>query len=347
MRPLLLSLAFLAACASTDRPSSAPPGSYLAVLDKTDATLRLIEPNSGTLKDLVSTGNGPHECAIAPDGEILVVCNYGDQQPGHTLTVWDLSERRVRATIDLSPHQRPHGIQFLSRRRALVTSETSRAVLEVDLARERVVRALDTGADTSHMLAIARDGDRVFTANIRSGTVSVIDLASGGLVASIPTGAQPEAIAVSPDGREVWVGHNQDEKLVVLDAHSLDILAELPCGRLPIRLAFTPDGSTVLVSCALSGEIAVIDRAARRETARIALPPRSTPDGTGDTNPLPIGIVVETKGRYAYVSLSAADRVAVIDLEQRAVVRTFETGRTPDGIAWIWRRKPYGFLGEF
>jgi hypothetical protein len=44
---LLLALPALA-CASPDRPSSAPPGSWLAVLDKADATLRILEPNSGT-----------------------------------------------------------------------------------------------------------------------------------------------------------------------------------------------------------------------------------------------------------------------------------------------------------
>lgn len=340
----------VSACASTN-PSSAPPGSYLCVLDKGAATLRIIEPNSGHLKDSVSTGNGPHECAVSPDDELVVVCNYGDQTPGNTLSVYRFSERRISDTIDLSPHQKPHGIAFLSNRRVLVTSETSQAVLEVDITRGRIVRTIETGAKASHMLAIGLDGTRAFTANIASGSVSAIDLEKGVLVGTVATGNQPEGIDVSPDGREVWVGHNGDQKLVVLDARTLAIQAEVPCGKLPIRVKCTWDGKYVLVSCALSGELAIIDRAARKEIARVALPKRASADphaplGADPFNPVPIGIAVETKSRYAYVSLAAADQVAVIDLEKRAVVRTFATGAGPDGLAWMWRRNAPGFLGE-
>lgn len=344
-------LGWICGCASGGRGSSAPPGSWLAVLDKSDATLRVIEPNSGHVRDVLPTGRGPHECAASPDGELLVVCNYGDQTPGSTLSVYDLRERRLRDTIDLAPHQRPHGIAFVSARRVLVTSETSKAVLEVDLTRNRVVRALDTGAETSHMLALTPDGKRVFTANIRSNSVSAIDLESGKLVGTIETGKQPEAIDVTPDGQEVWIGHNGDQKLVVLDARSLEKLAEIPCAKLPIRLACTRDGKLVLVSCALSGEVALIDRAARREIARIALPARAQPAEGGlppdvdPRTPVPVGLRIETKDRYAYVALNAADQVAVIDIAARRVVRTFDTGRQPDGMSWIFRREPAALLG--
>jgi DNA-binding beta-propeller fold protein YncE len=160
-------------------------------------------------------------------------------------------------------------IEFLSNRTVLVTSETSHAVIEVNLISEKVVRVMDTGADTSHMLSATPDKTRVFTANIRSGSISAIDLEKGQLIRCVPTGAEPEAIDVSPDGREVWVGHNAANKLVVLDAHSLEVVAEMPTGELPIRLKCTVDGQWVLVSCARSGEVMLIDRAARKELARI------------------------------------------------------------------------------
>lgn len=351
-RLLALGLAsLLSACANTP-PSSAPPGSYLCVLDKDAATLRLVEPNSGHLKDSVSTGNGPHECAVSPDGELVVVCNYGDgRRAGNTLSVYRFSERRITDTIDLAPHARPHGIAFVSNRNVLVTSETSQAVLEVDLTRGRVVRTLATGAETSHMLALTPDKRRAFTANLRANSISALDLEKGELIGTVPTGNQPEGLDVSPDGREVWVGHNADDKLVVLDARTLATLGEVPCGKLPIRVKCTPDGKYVLVSCARSGELAIVDRAARREVARVSLPARSASDPKASPdaealNPVPVGIAVETRSRYAYVSLTAADQVAVIDLERRAVVRTFATGAGPDGLAWLWRRGVPSFLGD-
>jgi YVTN family beta-propeller protein len=346
--PLLLSTLLLAACSSTGHV--APPGSWLAVLDKSDATLRVLHPDTGHLKDKVPTGVGPHECAASPDGRLIVVCNYGDQRPGSSLLVWDTVERRTRQTIDLSPHQRPHGIAFLSNRTVLVTSETSQAVLEVDVARGAVERVLPTDGHVSHMLALAPDGTRVFTTNMQSGSVSAIDLARGETVDVVATGPKPEALCVTPDGGELWVGHNGNHTLVVLDARTLEKRAEVACGPLPIRIACTPDGQQILVTCALSGELAVIDRASRKELARIPLPRRATPapnapPGVDPLNPLPVGVLVEPSGRRAYVALSAADAVAVVDLETRAVLRTLPTGTTPDGMAWaVQRREPFTFL---
>jgi YVTN family beta-propeller protein len=345
-RTLLLAALLLASC-NSDRIASAPPGSYLIVLDKTDATLRMIEPNSGHVRDLAPTGKGPHEGAAAPDGTLVVVCDYGDQTAGHTLTVFDPFARHVISTIDLSPHTRPHGITFLDQRSTvLVTSETSKALLVVDLRAQKVVRVIPTEAELSHMLALTPDRTRVFTANMRGNSVSAIDLASGKVLQVIETGKQPEAIAVSPDGIEVWVGHNGDDKIVVLDAHTLAKKAEFPCGKKPIRIAFVPNGALALVSCADSNELAVIDARARSERKRIALFAQPVPPGhkPGDPLPpsLPIGVLCDHDGRNAYVACNAANEVAVIDLSKLELTGYIVTGNQPDCMAWLYKREGYG-----
>jgi YVTN family beta-propeller protein len=340
---LTLTLALCTACSSTESGASARPGSYLAVLNKADATLYIVEPNSGFVKDSAPTGRGPHEAAASNSGRRVVVCNYGDQTPGSTLSVFDLVDRRIVDTIDLSPHQRPHGIVFLDRRSTvLVTSETSRALLEVDLQKKTVVRTFDTGAETSHMVDITPDGKRAFTANIKSNSVSAIDLDSGQLLQVIPTGNGPEAIDVSPDGREVWVGHNGDNKIVILDTQSLEKKGEIACGEVPIRLKFTPDGKHVLVSCANSGELAKIDVRERREIARIPMERIVPADGTAAadpsaTNPTPVGLLIDPRGRFAFVALHNAKKIAIVDLETFAVTGHFDVGNQPDGMAWAYR----------
>lgn len=341
----------LGAC-SVPRVASAPPGSYLVVLDKADATLRMIEPNSAHLRDTAPTGVGPHEAAAAPDGSLVVVCDYGDRTPGHTLTVFDPLERRVTATIDLAPYSRPHGIAFLDQRSTvLVTSETSKALLQVDLRSRKVTRVLPTQAETSHMLAVTPDKMRAFSANIRGNSVSVIDLASGELVRVIETGREPEAIAVTPDGSEVWVGHNADDKIVVLDARTLEKKCEFACGKTPIRIAFVPNGKLALVSCARSGELALVETEGKHEWKRLALPKRElTPEELAEApekqlelaNPLPVGILCEPDGKYAFVACMGTDRIVVIDLATLAISNQIPTGKQPDGMAWLYRREGYG-----
>jgi YVTN family beta-propeller protein len=311
--------------------SSARPGNHLLVLNKGEATLAVIEPNSGATTRRAATGVGPHELAVSADGRYAVVADYGEQTPGHTLTVYDMELERVTATIDLAPHTRPHGIAFLDQRSTvLVTSETSKALLEVDLRGRKVVRVIPTGGDVSHMLALSPDRKRAYTSNMLSGTVSAIDLESGELVRSVPTGARPEAIAVSPDGREVWVGHNESNDLAILDARTLEELGRVACGPRPIRVEITPDGEHVLVSTLDSGELAVLDRRSRLEIARIAL----APDADAGLNPAPVGIEIEPRGRFAYVALAGADRIAVVDLETWELRGHYATGKHPDGMAW-------------
>jgi len=347
-RTLSLGLLLLASCNSS-RLASAPPGSYLVVLDKADATLRMIEPNSAHVRDMAPTGTGPHEGAASPDGSLVVVCDYGDQTPGHTLTVFDPFARHVTATIDLAPHTRPHGIAFLDQRSTvLVTSETSKALLVVDLRARKVTRVIPSDANLTHMLALTPDHSRVFTANVGSGSVSAIDLASGKLLETIETGAQPEAIAVSPDGNEVWVGHNKDNKIVVIDAHTLEKKIEFACADMPIRIAFVPNGKLALVSCAKSGELAVIETAGRREWKRIRMPiePEALPAGSGPAaadapNSMPVGVLCDPDGKYAYVACTGANQVAVIDLATLELKGVIPTGKEPDGMAWLYNRHGY------
>lgn len=333
-----LSVFALGACTGAERVAPARPGSYLVVLNKADCTMEIIEPNTGWTKDLVPTGIGPHEVAVAYDGSIAVAADYGEKTPGSTLTVYDFRERRVIDTIDLAPHTRPHGIAFLDNRSTLlVTSETSRAVLEVSVRGRRVVRAMDTGAAGSHMLAISGDKKRVYTTNLGSGSVSEIDLPTGKLVRTVTSGAETEAIALSPDGCELWVGSRAEDTLTVLGVQGLEKLASIPCAKMPIRLKFTPDGSRVLVSCAESGDVAVFDTATRAEVARIPMPGADGEPGQPPRPPQPVGLLVDPTNRFAFVACTNAKKIAVIDLATWQVSSQIETGNVPDGMAWAFR----------
>ena len=311
----------------------------LVVLDKSDATARVFDPDSRALRTVLPTGAGPHE--VVCRGGLAVVTDYGEQEPGHTLTVLDLAAGSVVRTIELAPHERPHGILWLDERRVLVTSEASEALLRVDVESGAVEAVLSTGAKGSHMVALAPDGARAFAANMGSNTVSAIDLTSGELLAQIPVGHGPEAIDVSPGGREVWVGNRFDDTLTVLDARTLEPLSTLPCAKFPIRLKFTPDGERVLVSCARSADVAVFDARGRSEVLRIPMQLTTSEQSSdyflgralGD-GPLPIGILIEPSGGRAWIANTNADAVTEIDLDAWSVVARIPTGRQPDGLAW-------------
>ena len=88
-------------------------------------------------------------------------------------------------------------------------------------------------------------------------------------------------------------------------------------------MLFTPDQRTVLLPDLRKEELRFLDRATRRELARIPF-----------TGGAPQGIAVTPDGRYAFQSLNAQARVAVVDVASRRVAGHLEAGDTPDGIAY-------------
>lgn len=313
----------------------------LLVANKSDHTLDVIDLSTGKSAATLKTGRAPHEIAVSPDGRTAVVTNYGDRQnPGSTLTVIDLEKRQVTRTINLAPHQRPHGIAWIDGSRIAVTTEESKTLLVVRPAEGKLEKAHATAADVSHMVALT--AGRAFVANIGSGSVTVIDLEKESKPTQIATGAGAEGIAVRPGTGEVWVTNREADTISVIDAATLEITATVESKGFPIRIAFTPDGKRAIVSAARSGEVVLIDAVERRELRRAPLDLGTAPDAAqrlfGDRfgkSPVPVGIVVAADGRTAYVAATQADAVAVIDTESLEVRNLLKAGREPDGMALV------------
>lgn len=312
----------------------------LLVGNKAEATVSLIDLGSGDVVATLPTGVGPHEVAVSPDGRLAAVADYGTgPAPGSTLTLIDVAAGRVVKTISLGEYRRPHGLAWFADGRLLVTVEAQKAVIEVDPGAGTVRRAIETGQEVSHMVAVAPGGGRAFIANIGSGSVTALDLGAGKKLADVATGAGAEGVAVGAGGERVWVTNREAGTVSALDVGSLEVVATVEVGRFPIRAEVTPDGRWVLVSNAQSGTISVID-AASAEVARTIELGVEAKDSEGrllrfrDGGPVPIGIEIPPDGKRAYVAAANADAVVVIDLESWEVVGTLPTGREPDGMAY-------------
>ncbi|MBE0593099.1 MAG: esterase-like activity of phytase family protein, partial [Gemmatimonadales bacterium] len=193
----------LLACAVSAREAAAQ---RLVVVNKSANSLSLIDPSSRQEIARVPTGFAPHEVAVSADGRHAFVTDYGTaDRPGNTVTIVDLGTMSALGSIDLGEHTRPHGIATAADGTVWVTTEGSRHVLQLDPDGRRVLRAVRTGQQVTHQVVVVEDAGRAYTANIGSGTVTVVDAATGTVVAHVSTGAGAEGIAVSPDGAKVYV----------------------------------------------------------------------------------------------------------------------------------------------
>ena len=91
------------------------------------------------------------------------------------------------------------------------------------------------------------DPPRVYVPNGRSNTVSVIDPATRTVIATFPTGAEPQHVVPSYDLSTLWVLDNQGNDVIPIDPATGDPGAPLPVRDDPYNLYFTPDGASAIV----------------------------------------------------------------------------------------------------
>jgi len=303
-----------------------PPA--LLVLEKGTRSLAIIDPEKLEVVARVDAGDDPHEVVASEDGRFAYVSNYGAfSTPGHTLSVVDLVTRRALPAVDLGALRAPHGLD-LAGGKVYFTAEGSKTIGRYDPATRQIDWTLGLGQDRTHMLVVARDLGRIFTTDVNSGTVTILEQAktgdvSGWTMTHVPVGKGPEGFGVSPDGKELWAANSQDGTVSVVDVGARRVLQTVAVGTTRSnRLKFTPDGKRVLISDLGNGDLLILDAATRRELKRISL-------GHGAA-----GILVAADGARAFVAVSPDDCVAVVDLKSLSVTGRISTGKGPDGMAW-------------
>lgn len=333
----LLEVLMLTSALTAGQASAALAGTLL-VGNKAEATVSLLDADTGKVIKTLPVGLGPHEIAVTPDGKTAVVANYGNQATlGSSLTLIDVPSATVTKTIDISPYRRPHGMVALAGGRLFVTCEANKALVEVDLNAGKVVRAIQTGQEVSHMVALAPDAGRAYIANIGSGSMTVLDLKEGKHVKDVKTGAGAEGIEVTPDGKQVWVTNRGADTVSLVDAATLEVVQSFPSPKVPIRAKATPDGRQVVVSNANSSDLSVFSAAEKKLLRRIAVPLPAdipAPPEVKDPGSLPVGILFEPSGKRLFVAHSYGDFLSVVDLEAGKVVKTFKAGKGPDGMGY-------------
>jgi YVTN family beta-propeller protein len=317
---VLCSLALLAGLGAATASAAS-----LLVLNKEDSTLSILDPASGSQLAAVPTGTGPHEVEVTADGRTAVVSNYGAQTAGNSLTVIDLASRKETRRVDLGEMRRPHGLAVAGQK-VLFTAEDARQVGRLDPAGGEVDWRFPTNQERTHMVAASRDGRTVFTTNMGSNSVSIIELAAAGVEKQtlVTVGKAPEGMDLSPDGAQLWTANAEDGSVSIVDVAQRKLVRTFDIGtRRSNRLKFTPDGTLALVSDVAAGELVVIDVRSQAVRQRIAV-------GRGAT-----GILVVPDGSRAYVATSGDNKLAVVDLKTLKVSGSVVTGRGPDGMAWV------------
>jgi YVTN family beta-propeller protein len=302
------------------------PRAQLLVLDKEDAAMAAIDVPSGKVLWTVAVGEGPHELAATPDGRYAFASNYGTaSSPGHTISMIDLAAHNERRRIDVSPLGRPHGLA-VNGGKLYFTAEANKTIARYDPAKDAIDWRFETGQNTTHMIVVSKDAKRIFTSNIGSDSISIIDAAPGGAWRQtvVGVGKGPEALELSPDGSQIWTAHSRDGGVTAIDAATKKVARRFDAGtKRSNRLKFSADGKYILISDDDAGDLVVFDAATRTLAKRIPL------------GKSPEGIVVAGDGSHVFVAVNGDNAVAVIDPKTWQVTARIAPGHGPDGMAWV------------
>jgi DNA-binding beta-propeller fold protein YncE len=307
------------------------PGPLLLVANQGDHTLSLIDPAAGKeIAAIPVEGVTGHEVAASPDGKFAYVPIYGSGgvgspgTDGSSLSVIDLTARKVVSTVDFGHGVRPHmPLYEPATGKLYVTTELDQAITIIDPKTLKIVGQIPTGQAQSHMLAITRDGKRGYTANVGPGTVSVLDIAARKTLAIIPVSRNIQRISISRDGKQVFTADQTKPQMAVIDTATNAVKSWIPLTSVGYGSTPTLDGKWLLVGMPKAKQVAVIDLKTMVVTSTI-----DVPGGQGE-------ILMRPDGKVAYVSCYPGHQVAEIDLATWKVLRLIDAGNRADGLAWV------------
>ncbi len=219
----------------------------------------------------------PAGIAFTPDG----LTAYVALNKRNTVAVVDAKEKKVLREIPVS--MAPFGVT-IAKGKVFVTN--------------RGGRAPKPGDTTSAGVSLPMVTDPVSGSTV-SGTVSVIDIASGA-VKEIPVGLSPSLLSSSPDGGTVAVANSHGDSITFLDTTqlttntvSVPAWPESTVGSLPVGVTFSPDGTKLYVACAGTNALAVLSKQGAKWAVAGAFP----------TGWFPSAVVADPKGIVHLVTI--------------------------------------------
>lgn len=282
-------------------PDCTPPPDVVSVIDT----------HSDRVIATLTVGVGPVFARPTPDGHRVYVVNAGSGE----ISVIDAKHDILKTPILLEKDSNPQAVAFSEDgRRAFVTNffngVVKGTVSVISVAKKKVIDTVrEVGFGTLQPLVF---GHNLYVTNLFEATVSVIDTQTNQIVATIPVGQSPLAIAAvgrsSPRRRHhdqplIFVanfGDGLDDKggVSVIDPRSNTVVDTISVGTGPLALAASQDGRFLYVANFLSNDVSVVRTETREVVATIPVPSESEGQPVGQQ---PLGLALTSDDRRLLV----------------------------------------------
>jgi YVTN family beta-propeller protein len=331
---LLLVLAPIPAWAGTAR---------IYVTNSAGDSIHVIDPTTNKVVQQIKGVEGAHGIAFSPDGSRVYVSDEVDS----TLDVFDRKTGKLVKKVALSAH--PNNIAVARDGRIIVGIAREPGALDivdpVSLTRTKSVPV----NGRLHNVYVTPDSKYAVTGSIRTGIITVIDLATGqpAWEVKLDKGVRPMAIEAGPDGatRRIFVQLSDLNGFAVVDFAARKEVArvQLPAAKGEFEtdgdratapshgIGVAPDGKTLWVTSIPNNAVYVYSLADLTLSGEVALPSLKLP-GHGSISAVANWVTFTPDSRTVYISNAGLRSVSAIDAQSMKLTAVVPVGEVPKRI---------------
>lgn len=206
-------------------------GKYTLVSNNEDHNISVIDMESFAVIESIATGKGPHGFRISADSKKAYIANMSE----NTVSVLNIEKMIEEKKITVGAAPVTTGITS-DGKTLVVTLNAENMLAIVDLETDQVEK-VETGKGPAQVYI---DGNNQFayvanqgTADAPSNSVTVVDLATNKVTATIETGKGAHGVVTSSDSKRLYVTNMFENTVTVIDTEQNKAIETIEVGKVP------------------------------------------------------------------------------------------------------------------
>jgi YVTN family beta-propeller protein len=205
----------------------------------------VIDAESDSIRGRIAGVPQSHGLAATPDGRLLIAGSFAEVAP-------EAAKLPPKpAGVSESDHQAHHRKPD----HAAAAKDEGVSLLTVLQAEDgKILRRIEVPGAVHHT-AVTPDGRYALATHPNGGTLSVVDLATFQIAATVRTGPLPNYAVASPDGTRIYVSNAGNNTVSEVDTERWVVHRNFPTGESPEHMVLSRDGARLYVANVDAGTV--------------------------------------------------------------------------------------------
>ena len=198
-------------------------------------------------------------------------------------------------------------------------------VIVLDIATKKIQRVF-SNLPGAMSLVFHASSNRLVISNEGHAKATVLDVSTGDVLATLPTGPEPDGVLITDDGNKIFVVSENAGLVHVFDGNTYEPINRLITNLRPRRMAIREQ--ELWVSSEMGSRVEIFDIETFKKIDEIIFAPR----GFRSEQLTPVDIVFDHSKATVFVALGSANNIVIIDAVKREIVKYILVGHRPWGL---------------